>query len=94
MQARLWVHYFTYLLLGIGVSSLSLFAPTIVQDLGYSGLDAQLFTIPPYACAYVFTLVLALLSDRYACRGPIIAGCFVFGGVAFTIAGESLFLNY
>ncbi|KAL1982946.1 hypothetical protein VTN96DRAFT_633 [Rasamsonia emersonii] len=98
MQARLWVHYFTYLLLGIGVSSLSLFAPTIVQDLGYSGLDAQLFTIPPYACAYVFTLVLALLSDRYACRGPIIAGCFVFGGVAFTIAASipspSLHLRY
>ncbi|KAJ5717445.1 hypothetical protein N7488_003091, partial [Penicillium malachiteum] len=50
---RLWLHYFTYLCMGIGVSSLSLFAPTIVEGIGYTGLTAQLFTIPPYACAYV-----------------------------------------
>lgn len=88
-NVRLWVHYWTYLFLGIGVSSLSLFAPTIVQGLGYEGLEAQLFTIPPYACAYVVTLLISYLSDRLTMRGPVIAVCFTIGFIAFTIPGES-----
>jgi hypothetical protein len=32
------MHYFTYLCVGIGVSSLSLFAPTLVHGIGYTGL--------------------------------------------------------
>jgi hypothetical protein len=91
-QARLWVHYIIYLFLGVSVASLSLFAPTIVEGLGYTELNAQLFTIPPYACAYVFTLAVALLSDRYSCRGPVIVACFAFGGIAFTVSGTMVSL--
>ncbi|KAF0321813.1 major facilitator superfamily transporter [Colletotrichum asianum] len=70
---RLWVHYFTYLCLGVAVTSLSLFAPTIVSGLGYKDLQAQLFTVPPYAIAYIFTLAFGVLSDRKKSRG-IVAG--------------------
>lgn len=79
----------TYLCLGIGVSSLSLFAPTIVEGIGYEGLDAQLFTIPPYACAYVVTLIAAYFSDKYMCRGPIAAGFCLMGVITFVIPGMS-----
>ncbi|KAJ5634119.1 hypothetical protein N7528_001961 [Penicillium herquei] len=84
---RLWLHYFTYLCMGIGVSSLSLFAPTIVEGIGYTGLTAQLFTIPPYACAYVVTLCAAYASDRYMCRGLIAAGFCFLGVITFLIPG-------
>jgi hypothetical protein len=88
-DVRLYVHYLTYMCIGVGVSSLSLFAPTIVSGLGYKDLQAQLFTIPPYAVAYVVTLVLAMVSDRQRTRGLVAGGCFLFGTIAFIIQGEA-----
>lgn len=86
------MHYITYMCIGVGVSSLSLFAPTIVSGLGYKNLQAQLFTIPPYAVAYVVTLVLAMISDHKKTRGLVAGGCFLFGTIAFIIQGESISL--
>ncbi|KAH6679971.1 major facilitator superfamily domain-containing protein [Plectosphaerella plurivora] len=95
---RLWVHYFTYLCLGVGVSSLSLFAPTIVQGLGYRDLQAQLFTVPPYAVAYVVTLGAGILSDKKKMRGLIAGTCFSVGAIAFiiqaTLPGEQFAVRY
>ncbi|KAM0487248.1 hypothetical protein ACHAPX_000519 [Trichoderma viride] len=90
-DVRLYVHYVTYLCIGVGVSSLSLFAPTIVAGLGYKNLQAQLFTIPPYAVAYVVTLVLAMISDHQRTRGLVAGGCFLFGTIAFIIQGKARF---
>ncbi|OJJ54818.1 hypothetical protein ASPSYDRAFT_61322 [Aspergillus sydowii CBS 593.65] len=75
---RLYLHYLTYLTIGTGVASMAYFAPTIVSGLGYEDLDAQLFTVPPYAVAYPITLLAAWLSDRYKDRGiiaTIACGC-------------------
>ncbi|PMD45553.1 MFS general substrate transporter [Hyaloscypha variabilis F] len=82
---RLWIHYITYLALGVGVSSLSLFSPTIVQGLGYENLEAQLFTVPPYACAYVVTFAAAMISDRYKARGLVAGTSFVIGAISFIV---------
>ncbi|KAJ5668641.1 uncharacterized protein N7477_007211 [Penicillium maclennaniae] len=65
-EVRLWLHYIVYFCVGISVSLLSLFAPTIVQELSYTGLEAQLFTIPLYAYVYILTMVTAYLSDNPA----------------------------
>lgn len=87
-----------YLCVGIGVSSLSLFAPTIVEAIGYTGLSAQLFTIPPYACAYVVTLGAAYISDKWQCRGLVAAVFCLCGVVTFLIQAcvpsPSLHLRY
>ncbi|KAI0817097.1 major facilitator superfamily domain-containing protein [Xylaria sp. FL0064] len=85
LDLNLWFHYFAYLCLGVGVSSLSLFTPTIVAGLGYHDLQAQLFTVPPYAVAYVITLGLGILSDRYKNRGLIAGSCFAVGSISFII---------
>jgi hypothetical protein len=86
-DVRLWVHYITYLALGVGVSSISLFSPTIVQGLGYKNLEAQLFTVPPYACAYVVTFAAAMISDRYKVRGLVAGTSFLVGAISFIIQG-------
>lgn len=61
----LWVHYIVYAGTGCAITSLSLSSPTIAAGLGYKDLEAQLFTIPTYAVATLFTVVGPLLSDRY-----------------------------
>lgn len=49
----------------------SLFLPTIINALGYSGTTANLLSVPPYACAAVFTIVIGYIADRTQKRGLI-----------------------
>lgn len=67
---------------------MSLFAPTIVAGLGYKDLQAQLFTVPPYAVAYVVTLAAGIISDRKKNRGIVAGTCFTVGFVSFIIQGK------
>ncbi|KAL4865523.1 hypothetical protein BDV12DRAFT_211025 [Aspergillus spectabilis] len=58
---RLYAHYIVYFSKSCPFSSLSLFTPSIVSGLGYSSVQAQLMTVPPYAAA-------AIPPDRYVAR--------------------------
>ncbi|QSZ36965.1 hypothetical protein DSL72_009057 [Monilinia vaccinii-corymbosi] len=51
---RLYAHYAVYFGLSTPFSSLSLFTPSITAGLGYTDLEAQLMTVPPYAVACTF----------------------------------------
>ncbi|KAI0078004.1 MFS transporter [Panus rudis PR-1116 ss-1] len=84
---RLYLHYAVYIAVSVPFSSISLFAPTIVSGLGYEGLDAQLFTVPPYAIAFVITVIVSWTSDRYEMRswGSFIS--LVVAGISFLIQG-------
>lgn len=74
-----------YSAMNLGLGSVSGFLPTIVQGLGYSGADAQLYTVPPYAVAFVFMLILASISDRLKTRGIPSACVFLVGIVGWSI---------
>jgi hypothetical protein len=82
------MHYLTYLTVGTGVASLAYFAPTIIQGLGYTDLQAQLFTVPPYGIAYPITLALAWASDRFKTRGFVAIASCVAASASFIIQGE------
>ena len=73
----------------IGISvplfSLSLFSPTIVQSLGFVTYEAQLLTTPPYALAFITTMVTAYYSDRYARRAIFILFWLVIGTTGFVL---------
>ncbi|EON97548.1 putative mfs transporter protein [Phaeoacremonium minimum UCRPA7] len=96
--ARFYFHYLAYFGIGSGVASLSLFSPTIVAGLGYKNLDAQLYTVPPYAIAYVVTLVAAWMADKYKTRGLVAGTSFVVASLAFIISaalpGEAFKARY
>nr|GAT59405.1 MFS transporter [Mycena chlorophos] len=57
-----WVTAISYLGLIVSLYSFSLFLPTIVADLGYSGKVAELRTVPPYVPATVLTVVVAYVG--------------------------------
>lgn len=65
------------------------FTPSIVQGLGYSRTRTQLLTVPPFACAFVVTMVAAYLADRFKRRG-LTASCttgiaLIGAAMAFTL---------
>ncbi|KLJ09713.1 hypothetical protein EMPG_14860 [Blastomyces silverae] len=54
---------------GANLFGLAYFTPSIVQALGYSPTRTQLLTVPPFACAFVATMISAYFADRYKQRG-------------------------
>ena len=48
-------------------------------------IQAQLFTVPPYAVALVFMLLMTTFSDRYQTRALPAASVFIIGIVGWTI---------
>ena len=84
---RLYLHHLVWIAYSVAFSSISLFAPTIVQGLGFTGLGAQLFTVPPYAIAFVVVVTVAWLADRHEARSLAAIGSFTICGVSFLIQG-------
>lgn len=59
--------------------------PAIVKSMGFTSSNAQLLTIPPYACGAVSAYVLSIFADKYRWRMPFIVGPQVLLIVSFTI---------
>ncbi|TBU33896.1 MFS general substrate transporter [Dichomitus squalens] len=85
---RLYLHHWIWIAYSVGFSSISLFTPTIVQGLGFAGLRAQLFTVPPYALAFFVVTAVAWISDRFEMRAWAMAASFAICGISFVIEGS------
>ncbi|KAI8719984.1 MFS domain-containing protein [Fusarium sp. LHS14.1] len=98
LDLRLYAHYLAYLGIGCLIGSLSLFAPTIVLGLGFEGLRAQLFTVPPYAAAFLSTIAASIISDRFNSRGLVVTSslgvCFVSFLILAALPGEQFVARY
>ncbi|GJJ14842.1 hypothetical protein Clacol_009110 [Clathrus columnatus] len=72
-----------YFALNAALASTSAFLPTIVETFGFSAADAQLLTVPPYACAAVVLSVLAFASDRLQSRGLFCAASSLISAIGY-----------
>ncbi|KAF1954887.1 MFS general substrate transporter [Byssothecium circinans] len=70
---QVWLSATAYFSILCGLYSFGLFLPTIINNLNFAHDPnaAQLWTVIPYAVAAVFTVLVAILSDKLALRGPI-----------------------
>ncbi|KAF8854579.1 MFS general substrate transporter [Acephala macrosclerotiorum] len=72
----------------IGTYGFAATVPSVLEEMGYTTVDAQLLTIPIYVFALITTVVVTL-SDHYQQRTP-----FITGGFAITVVGRNLFLSF
>lgn len=77
------------------IYGMSAFLPSIVANLGYDGNQANLLTIPVYACACILTVVLSWFSDRVKKRSlfVIFLLCAELVGYILSIVGSSQLIN-
>ncbi|KAJ5263564.1 hypothetical protein N7478_011169 [Penicillium angulare] len=63
------------------------FAPSIIKSYGYSSAVTQLYSIPPWAAAFVFSMIIAFFSDRLKHRFAftIIPICIAIAGFAMLL---------
>jgi len=66
---KMWLGMFIYMGADMPLYAFSLFLPTIVNEMGYTNNQAQLLSIPPYACAAVLTIAVGFYADRTRQRG-------------------------
>lgn len=67
--------YFTALMFfscNVAFSSMPVFLPTVIQDMGFKSITAQGLSAPPYLFAFVSVLVTAYYSDRLQSRSTFI----------------------
>ncbi|KAL1928018.1 hypothetical protein VTP01DRAFT_3423 [Rhizomucor pusillus] len=96
LDYRNWLCVAIYTGLNVCLSSYAVYLPTIIRDLGFSSLDAQLLSIPPYVAACLFLLFLCWNSDRKLERGYHIV-CSLFLGVIgyiFLLSSLNIGLRY
>lgn len=86
-EYNLYLHYILQFFMSLPFSSLSFFVPSIVQGFGYTGIDSNLFTVPPWAFAWVCCIVAAFIGDRFDRRGIVIVVSALIGVVAFAVEG-------
>ncbi|KAH0424746.1 allantoate transport protein [Colletotrichum camelliae] len=69
----------------------SVFLPLVVQGLGYSSIQANLMSVPPYVCGALGLYLFALSSDYHKERGYHIVGGIVIAlvGLIATVTVES-----
>ena len=82
---KLYVWSLCFIGILVPLYSLSFFAPTIIQNLGFVNYEAQILTAPPYTFAFITTLLTAYFSDKYTQRGIFIVFWMSISVIGFII---------
>ncbi|KAJ4859396.1 major facilitator superfamily domain-containing protein [Trichoderma breve] len=80
-----WLYSLGFHTMSLPLYTLSLFLPTIISNLGYTAAKAQLLTIPPYALAFVTTVVVAIASEKLGKRAVFLAGSSLTAAIGYII---------
>ncbi|RMY75691.1 hypothetical protein D0863_02423 [Hortaea werneckii] len=82
-DAKAWFTAFMYFSCNVSFASLPVYLPTILEELGYSGVDAQGLSAPPYFLSAIVTISTTWVADRTQQRGLVVAACAIVGGVGY-----------
>lgn len=80
-----WCCMLMYFSLNVSFASLPVYMPTIIQGMGYSAIQAQGLSAPPYVVTYIFVLTLAYFSDKLRIRSNFISCITLVGSVGYLL---------
>lgn len=61
------------------------FLPTILKDMGFSSINAQGLTAPPFFLSFLVTIFSTYVADKYQQRGITIFILSVIGGTGYVL---------
>ncbi|KAF2100640.1 MFS general substrate transporter [Rhizodiscina lignyota] len=74
-DAKVFVGGFMYFGLIVTAYGYAYFSPGIIQGYGYSPIQTQLHSVPPWAAAFGFAMVVAYVSDKFRHRFAFVVLC-------------------
>jgi dipeptide/tripeptide permease len=74
-----------YFSCNVSFSSLPVFLPTILTEMGYTAVHAQGLSAPPYFISFLFVIASTFIADRTGQRGITILVLSLIGAVGYII---------
>ncbi|KAL1892502.1 hypothetical protein Sste5346_007012 [Sporothrix stenoceras] len=74
-----------YFSCNVSFASLPVFLPAILTTMGFTSIDAQGLTAPPYFLSFLVCIATTYLADRVRQRGLIIAALSIMGGIGYIL---------
>jgi cyanate permease len=85
-----------YFSCNVSFSSLPVFLPTILNEMGFTKINAQGLSAPPYFISFLITIISTWVADRLQQRGLMITFLSCIGGTGYVLlaACESVAVRY
>lgn len=74
-----------YFSANVSYASLPVFLPTIIEDMGYNGIDAQGLSAPPNFAAFFAAIIVAWLADKTQQRGLALTMSGIVAGIGYLV---------
>ena len=80
-----------YFSCNVSYSSLPVFLPTIIEAMGFTSVNAQGLSAPPYFVAFIVTISSAWYADRIQQRGLVIVILSLIGSLGYILLAACTF---
>ena len=96
LDPKAWITALMYFSTNVSFSSLPVFLPTILNEMGFTAIDAQGLTAPPFFLSFCITILSTWIADKTQQRGFMVAFLSVIGGVGYIMLAvcESVAARY
>ncbi|KAL1977241.1 hypothetical protein VTN31DRAFT_100 [Thermomyces dupontii] len=85
LDAKAWFTALMYFSCNVSYSSLPVFLPTILRDMGFTAINAQGLSAPPYFASFLVTVATTYIADRFGQRGFMVAGLATTGAIGYVL---------
>ncbi|AEO60787.1 hypothetical protein MYCTH_2316249 [Thermothelomyces thermophilus ATCC 42464] len=85
IDPKAWMCALMYFCGNVSYSSLPVFLPTILEDMGYTAINAQGLSAPPSFAAFLFALITTWIADKTQQRCFVLFVTSAIGGVGYII---------
>lgn len=96
IDPKVWMCGLMYFCGNVNYSSLPVFLPTILEDMGYTAINAQGLSAPPSFVAFLFALITTWIADKTRQRCLVLFCTSVLGGIGYVVLAtvESVGVRY
>lgn len=85
LDPKAWLTGLMYFSCNVSFSSLPVFLPTILKDMGFTAVSAQGLMAPPFFVSFCLTIGTTWIADRTQQRGYMLMVLTAVGGVGYVI---------
>ncbi|KAF2147311.1 uncharacterized protein K452DRAFT_348077 [Aplosporella prunicola CBS 121167] len=85
IDVKCWFTALMYFSCNVSFSSLPVFLPTILEEMGFTAINAQGLTAPPYFLAFLLTILTSYVADRTQQRAYMLMALTTLGGIGYIL---------
>ncbi|CEQ39104.1 SPOSA6832_00620, partial [Sporobolomyces salmonicolor] len=82
---KAWLHALVYFSANVSYSSLPVFLPTILTEMGFTSIRAQGLSAPPYFASFLVVVAVSFASDRVGDRSAFLIPLSLVGAAGYMI---------